>query len=719
MSQLKEVPGVDPITFKIIQHRLSRVTDEAVTALKRVSGSQTTNEGHDLMVALYTADGDLMEGGVGFLHHYVGGSRAVKHLLDRFEGDINPGDVFMLNDAYTAALHAPDVYIVKPIFYEGELRAFSANFVHVRDIGAADPGGFSPTSQSVYQEGFQTPGLKIIEEGEKRQDVLDTILNMSRSPEQVELDIRSQIAANNVASDRITELLEEYGPAVVRQVSERLIELSEEGFLERLSELPDGRWRSRQYMESVVEDKMFTLDLTLIKEGDSLTFDFSGTSEQSEYGLNATKWAALGGVLAPMLPLLCHDLTWNDGIIRNVELSAPEGSIVNATSPAPVSIATVATIKRCNAMSSQVVSKMLGSHDEYADRATGMWNGAFAPYKLSVTKDGKTEIGGITDSLAGSGGGRAFDDGIDLGGELANIVSRWANVERTERDVPIMYLFRNFLTDSGGPGENRGGLASEYAIVPMDEDAEVSIVSFMHGTAVPESAGIFGGYPGCTITADLLRSADVWDEKTSLPESRDEIESKSVENFQWGLFEMDATDVIHVTTAGSGGYGDPLTRDSERVLSDLETGAVSPESARNVYGVPVDDAGKLTEDIDAYREECVEDRLNGSPAEDRPDVGETVSADNYRLGPALDAVEPVDGEGTYFACEDCGAVIGDATGNWKQGAIREEVPIETAGRNRESDDQFVLRRFFCPECGALLDTEVTHKDDAPLVDRFH
>ena len=157
--------GVDPVTFTIIRHRLVRVTEEAVTALKRVSGSPITNEAHDLMVALYTKEGELLTGGVGFLHHYVGASQATKHILKIFAGEINDGDVFLLNDPYTAAFHPPDVYIITPIFHADELVAICANFVHVNDIGAIDPGGFSPNSTSVYQEGFQTPGLKLVDRG--------------------------------------------------------------------------------------------------------------------------------------------------------------------------------------------------------------------------------------------------------------------------------------------------------------------------------------------------------------------------------------------------------------------------------------------------------------------------------------------------------------------------------------------------------------------------
>jgi len=155
---------VHPVTFEIIRHRLNQVIEEAIAALENVSGSPVTNEGHDMMVSLYGSDGGLFVGGVGFLHHLTSAAQAVKHIIANFSDDpgIGEDDAYMLNDPYTAALHAPDVYIISPIHFEGTLVGFVANFVHVTDIGAIDPGGFSPNARDTFQEGFVTQGLKIV-----------------------------------------------------------------------------------------------------------------------------------------------------------------------------------------------------------------------------------------------------------------------------------------------------------------------------------------------------------------------------------------------------------------------------------------------------------------------------------------------------------------------------------------------------------------------------
>ena len=711
-----EVEGLDPVTFQIIKHRLARVTDEAVEALKRVSGAPNTNEGHDLMVALYTKDGSLLTGGVGFLHHYLGASEATKHIIEEFEGDIQEGDMFILNDPYTAALHPPDVYIICPIFYEGELQAFSASFVHVADIGAVDPGGFSPNATTIFHEGFQTPGMKLIEGGEMRQDVLDTILNMSRDPGMVELDLRSEIAANNVAKDRLQELMAEYSPGTVEHVGEQLIEQSEKRLRKRLRELPDGRWEERQYLDSASEDRSFTVKLALEKEGDSLRFDFAGTDEQSEVGFNCTEIGTIGGVIAPLLPLLCHDMTWNDGIFRAIEVDAPKGTIVNAERPAPISIATIGTLQMCNSLSTLAVSKLLGASEAYADRATGVWHGAHCHIALEIDHGDGTQVEALTDTFAGAGGARAFDDGVNLGGEVVNIVARWGNAERHEAVLPLMYLYRRFVADSGGAGEHRGGLGHEFAVTPAAEAdfEQLDVVTMGRGIEVPHSTGVFGGYPGANVDYATYRDADLsgGDEFPPTAESLPE-----PEHVRWGVDTLGDDDVFHVRLPGSGGYGDPLDRDPERVAEDVAEGKIAPETARNVYYVPVDDDGTVTGSVEAAREAAYEDRLGRATVPDTvPAPGETEPTDR-RLGATV-GVE-TDSEGTpYATCDDCGTHVGRADEHWKGDAAVSERPLSAVGEATSGAEPYCLREFLCPECGTLLDTEVAKRDDPALLSRL-
>lgn len=458
---------MDPITFSIIRHRLFRVIDEAMITLKHVSGTAITNEGHDLMVGLYRADGSLLMGGIGFLNHMVYAAEACKAIVRRFAGQIDEGDVFLLNDPYTAAAHTSDIYLIVPIHHQGRLVAWAACFVHVTDVGAMNPGGFSPESREIYTEGFSSPGLKLVARGEMRQDVFDTLLNMVRFPEMVALDIRSMIACTNVARDRVLALIAKYGDEAVDEAGQTLIAESEKLLRARIAGLPRGQWQTRQYMD--VQGQTSRVCLTMTNDGEELLFDFTGSSPQSDRPINCTKAGCLGGVLAPLFPLLCHDIIWNEGVLRTVRVIAPAGSVVSCARPAPVSVATIGAIQSVRIAACAVLSKMLVASDTYRKEATALWHAnSFAIFLFGQNQHGRRVIGILTETFGGATGARTFADGIDVGGVFANPISRMANVETLEANFPVRYLFRRRRVDSGGPGKYRGGTGMETAIVPHD-----------------------------------------------------------------------------------------------------------------------------------------------------------------------------------------------------------------------------------------------------------
>ena len=580
---------MDPVTFSIIRHRLFRVVEEAVITLKHVSGSAITNEGHDLMVSLYQADGSLLMGGVGFLHHLTSAAEACKAIIRKFEGRIGEGDVFLLNDPYTAALHTSDIYLVSPIHHGGKLVAWSACFVHVSDIGAMNPGGFAPDAQDIFTEGFSSPGIKLVERGELCQDVWDTILNMVRSPEMVALDLRSMIACNNVARERMLALIEKYGPQTVDAACKMLIDQSEARLRVRLRELPDGRWQSRQYLE--VKGETYKVLLTMTKSGDSLTFDFTGSSPQSKYGVNCSKWASLGGLFAPLFPLLCYDIVWNEGVIKPITMIAPEGTIVNCTRPAPVSVATVGAIQSVNNAACSAIGKMLAASDKYADEATAVWHANhFAIFMFGNNQRGRLAIGILTETFAGAGGARTFADGVDIGGEIPNPISRMANVETIEAQFPIRYLFRRRLMDSGGAGEYRGGAGGEMAIVAHDApDGGIHYVVSGKGTKFPQSEGLGGGYPGGVNDYVWVHAPQEMHNVDRFAPSLDAIPGES-EPISWGVFPLMGNDALYVRWNGGGGIGDPLDRPAEKVLADIDAGLISEKAATDIYGIVCKDA---------------------------------------------------------------------------------------------------------------------------------
>ena len=698
---------MDPVTFELIRHKLLRVTDETIIALENVSGSPITNEGHDMMASLYLPNGDLMVGGVGFLHHLTSAAQAVKHIIASFGEDpgINEDDVYFFNDSYTAALHPPDVYMISPIHFKGELTGFVANFVHVTDIGVVDPGGFSPNAVDNYQEGFQTKGLKIVEGGKLRKDVVETFLNLVRDPGMTQLDLKSQLAANHVAKQRMKRIYSDYTVETVHGVAEELIEQSERLVRERLRELPDGTWRLREYID--LPDDTCRVELAVTKEDDTLTYDFTGTSPEAKLGINCCYWATWGAMFAPIFPLLAWDMTWNEGVSRPIRLVAPEGSVVNCVRPAPISIATVGTVQIVNNLSTLALSKIFGASERYRDRATAVWHGSHAHVEThGVGADGNFFIAPLTDTFGGAAGARAFADGVDVGGEIPNVVSRWANAESQELNTPLVYLFRRVVPDSGGPGKFRGGVCHEYAFTPsMPGGGELGLTLFGKGTRAPMSLGIFGGYPGSNVRYSTFLDSNA----AELPASLEEIEAgERVDQF-WGSVDLREQDIQFVRFMGGGGYGDPIDREPERVVKDVADGLVTAAAAADIYGVVLD-GGTFDAEATAARRLGLREARTGGKV-DPSAASRTAAASGRPIGEYLQ----LDSEGAT-GCSWCGHGLAGPGESWKDGATMVRSPLSKAGQNRGTDPDFTLLEHCCPDCGTLLDTEVVWRDDPPLHD---
>ena len=256
---------------------------------------------------------------------------AVKRIIERFENDggISPGDIFLLNDPYVAAIHQSDVYVVSPIHFKGKLMGWSATFVHVMDIGAMSPGGNSPDATEICHEGIRIPGIKLVERGELRKDLFDAFINMTRQPVMVGLDLKCEIAANNVAKSRMQALYEQFGPELVAAVSQEMLHYSEAILRKRIGEIPDGEWRDTGTIHA---GDTWKVDVALKKTGERLLFDFTGSSPQAKKGINLPYHATFGACYEAILSTMAYDLPKNHGALRPIEVIAPSGTVVNSHS---------------------------------------------------------------------------------------------------------------------------------------------------------------------------------------------------------------------------------------------------------------------------------------------------------------------------------------------------------------------------------------------------
>jgi N-methylhydantoinase B len=295
---------------------------------------------------------------------------------------------------------------------------------------------------------------------------------------------------------------------------------------------------------------------------------------------------------------------------------APDGTIVNCTRPAPVSVATVGAIQSVNNAACATIGKMLAASEKYASEATAVWHANhFAIFMFGNNQRGRLAIGILTETFAGAGGARTFADGVDVGGEIPNPISRMANVETIEAQFPIRYLFRRRLVDSGGPGKLRGGAGGEIAIVAHDApDGGIHYVLSGKGPRFPQSDGLSGGYPGAVNDYVWVHAPQQAHNAGGFANGLDAIPGEH-EPIAWGVFPLTGDDALYVRWNGGGGYGDPLDRQAESVTADLAAGVISKEAARDVYGV-VETAGTVNPDAtEAKRRELRQARLGKRAAQ--------------------------------------------------------------------------------------------------------
>ncbi|MBI5442919.1 MAG: hydantoinase B/oxoprolinase family protein, partial [Deltaproteobacteria bacterium] len=368
---MKEMPTeatgrekVDPITFEVVRHKLSAINEEQAITIRRVSGSPIVTDVADFNTGIYGPYGEVVAMGwhVGFKSGCMSGM--IRTVVDSYHDNpgINQGDMFVLNDPYCGALHQPDVAVLAPVLYEDRIVAWVGADAHEIDVGGMAFGGLQMDAHDVQQEGLLLPGVKLVEHGRLREDIWRMIMGMVRIPPMVALDLKAMISANRIATRRMLEIIDKYGVQTVESVMRNEISASERQFRARLRSLPDGIFRSVDFIEhDGHRNNLYKIALSLEKRGDRLLVDMTGSSRQAPGPINCAMNGLRGAVMAGMLPILAPDIRWNDGVFSAVEISAPEASIVNAARPAPVSAATTnAMFQTHNAM--QSAASRLGAY---------------------------------------------------------------------------------------------------------------------------------------------------------------------------------------------------------------------------------------------------------------------------------------------------------------------------------------------------------------------
>ena len=594
MTDPAPLPEVDPVTFEVIKHRLWQINDEQSIAIRTISSSPIVVEGNDFNVGLFSEDGQVTTAGIGSLVHVGTIGDALKSIM-RGAGKIRDGDIFLTNDPFLGALHQNDVVLASPLFYGGEIVMWVGNVLHHPDVGGIDEGSFCINARNLYQDPPRY-FFKLVDEGElctrarvHLRHQFPPARHGGARPARADRRHQRRQAAPHRAARRARRADRARGDAAVarsrRTAAARPHPPPAERQLHRRS--LDGR-RPRRLRAAASR-----VIVRLTREGDTLHFDFTGSSPQVDAAVNCTYHATVAGAAVPIYTFICQgDIDWNDGVKRCLKVTAPAGTVVNASFPAPVSICTIGFRWLVTVAASQAVAKMLDASEEFRDRVCSSWSvSANCNNLFGVTADGKRVGALLSDHRGGGAAARSFADGFSHSGQTTSFSASMANVESQEWKLPLLYLYRQQLPDSGGAGRWRGGLTAAVALTPIGVPEMVLKSTNTAGTEQSNAHGIDGGYPGAGSQVRVLRGTEVWARLKAGRVPREDADFRrhvsSICRRRPATCSSAATCWFSSRPAAAAS-AIRSTASPTRVANDVANGWVSRERARENYGVALE-----------------------------------------------------------------------------------------------------------------------------------
>jgi N-methylhydantoinase B len=621
---------------------------------------------------------------------------------------VRPGDGWIVNDPFEGgAMHQGDVAIIMPTFYEGEHIGWAFSNVHVADVGGMGISGFAPGAVSVYDEGLRFGSTRIITDG-----VLDLgwerhIESNTRVSNLVLNDLRSMIAANNVAQQKLTDVVSRFGRDRFVEYCEINKQLTEEALRERIEKLPDGVYETAEWIEfdGHGEDLLLEVRATMEVDGSDIRFDLSGDPQVDAF-VNGTKGVVWGNLMTSVLTTLAYgDLPFNHGMWRPLTIDIGEpGTVVNAEPPAPLSAGHSTAGMRVTRAVKDLLNQACALSDDpvLRRRVSGLATDGVGLVPLTgLGRTGAPTVVFFMDNVTGNGGGaQSIGDGLDIYGVTISPGVGLGSIETNEASQPALYLWRKLMANSGGPGIYRGGQGLEISYAVNGTERLDGAVAF--GTAETPARGAGGGYPAGTGSWDATHGTNVESNLAQGEQTLQETltgETPPVPS-NTGRLAIERGDVMRVSGGGGGGVGDPLLRDPELVGRDVADGYVTVANAVGAYGVVLDDEGVVDQAATtAKRNEMRAARIGAAPSREQalPEV------------PGI----AVGIEGDHWSCEYCEAELGGSGEDWREQAVTVEGSIsERLGeadmyvRLRQGAPPVILAEHYCPECAGLLLADV-------------
>jgi acetophenone carboxylase len=545
----------------------------------------------------------------------------VKHWLNNPAVGVKPGDAFFSNDPFYAGVHAADMGIFAPVFYRSKLVCFVGAIVHSGECGACEPGGMPTTSKSIYDEGIQFPPTKIAENYTLREDLLNAMNHMVRDPRVLTLDIKARMAALRVVEKRIQAVVEKVGLQQFLSMLRYMIDIAAEGAKKKIGEWNDGTFKHVEILDAVGPiSKAMKISLTLEKRGDTLYFDYDGTSpEVMDLASNAIPIGIMAIQMTYWMAHLFSDLPHNTGLLVPLRYKMPDGSMINASRESPKA-GSPFTMNLNRQIAWQAVQKVIFS--TMKELVLAQPGHTFNTVVYGGLNQYGAPFADAGAEMNSDGYGARFDkDGVNVAGaSFAPMSSEPGEVESLEASLPFLYLYRSFHRDSCGQGKFRGGVGMDYAISVYDVPG-IAFGSWGFNSKGTINQGLFGGYASPVMPFVRISNTNL-KELFGSPEIK--LPSRSWMTYEeriiGGAYEADkypspprpvkAYDIVAGGTAGGGGYGDPIERDPSLVMKDLEEGIISHRVAKDIYRVAYNQETLLVdqEKTKAFRKAEKEDR---------------------------------------------------------------------------------------------------------------
>ena len=585
-------PKVDPITLSVVRGVLETTQREMTLALEKTARSSVFNLAHDYSTALFNAKPEMILQGQDIPIHLGSLIPAMKAVAAYFKGDIHEGDLILHNDPAYGGSHAIDTCMYKPVFYKGELKYWTVCKGHLTDIGGPVPAGYNPNATEIFAECLRIPPVKIWDRGKSRDDVLNMILTNMRARRDQEGDFNALIGACQVGERNLLAMLDKYGPKMVDACINELLDMADRHMRSLIGAVPDGTYEGTAVLEDAGHGfGDFDITATVTIKGDGCHIAIK-SPPQVPYFINSYEGNSHSGVYLGLMMFAQLPPPYNEGLYRCVSLDfGPKGTLCNAREPAPHMNCTTTPMETLTdavrlAFEKAMPSKVAASWGHANGLNIAGWD----------TRHDEEYVTMVLATIISGAGATPMQDGWHAcGPECCFGALTSGDIELLEYSYPIIIHRYSLMTDSGGAGRFRGGSGTAWMVEPLDQ--KMTFITFGEGRRIP-AVGAAGA-------ASQMVDSKVGRIMLKRNGGTETIRKNVIETINPG-------DTVMNMNPGGGGYGNPLERPVEKVVSDVKNGLVSLKGAMEDYGVVIKDEQSLEIDLPATK------RLRG---EAMPSVG--------------------------------------------------------------------------------------------------